>query len=87
QLDNTQLITALNQTWSGFNSQVGRDYSTLTLSLPKKDDGKIELSFVDATPQHERARNQAIYNYQTGNIEKIELYENKKLNQKIMSSM
>ncbi len=36
QLDNTQLITALNQTWSGFNSQVGRDYSTLTLSLPKK---------------------------------------------------
>ena len=36
QLDNTQLITALNQTWSGFNSQVGRDYSTLTLSLPKR---------------------------------------------------
>lgn len=87
QLDNTQLITVLNQTWSGFNSQVGRDYSTLTLSLPKKDDGKIELSFVDATPQHERARNQAIYNYQTGTIEKMELYEDKKLNQKIMSSM
>lgn len=87
QLDNTQLITALNQTWSGFNSQVGRDYSTLTLNLPKKDDGKIELSFVDATPQHERARNQAIYNYQTGTIEKMELYEDKKLNQKIMSSM
>ncbi|WP_267531445.1 sulfite reductase flavoprotein subunit alpha [Acinetobacter oleivorans] len=87
QLDNTQLITALNQTWSGFNSQVGRDYSTLTLNLPKKDDGKVELSFVDATPQHERARNQAIYNYQTGNIEKMELYEDKKLNQKIMSSM
>lgn len=87
QLANTQLITALNQTWSGFNSQVGRDYSTLTLNLPKKDDGKVELSFVDATPQHERARNQAIYNYQTGNIEKMELYEDKKLNQKIMSSM
>lgn len=87
QLDNTQLITVLNQTWSGFNSQVGRDYSTLTLNLPKKDDGKIELSFVDATPQHERARNQAIYNYQTSTIEKMELYEDKKLNQKIMSSM
>lgn len=87
QLDNTQLITVLNQTWSGFNSQVGRDYSTLTLNLPKKDDGKIELSFVDATPQHERARNQAIYNYQIGTIEKMELYEDKKLNQKIMSSM
>lgn len=87
QLDNTQVITALNQTWSGFNSQVGRDYSTLTLNLPKKDDGQIELSFIDATPQHERARNQAVYNYKNGTIEKMELYEDKKLNQKIMSSM
>ncbi|MBJ9772156.1 PepSY domain-containing protein [Acinetobacter baumannii] len=87
QLDNAQLITALNQTWSGFNNQIGRDYSTLTVNLPKKDDGKIELSFVDATPQHERARNQAVYNYKTANIEKTELYEDKKLNQKIMSSM
>ncbi|MDC5573539.1 sulfite reductase flavoprotein subunit alpha [Acinetobacter baumannii] len=87
QLDNAQLITALNQTWSGFNNQIGRDYSTLTVNLPKKDDGKIELSFLDATPQHERARNQAVYNYKTANIEKMELYEDKKLNQKIMSSM
>ncbi|MEX5395398.1 PepSY domain-containing protein [Acinetobacter baumannii] len=87
QLDNAQLVTALNQTWSGFNNQIGRDYSTLTVNLPKKDDGKIELSFVDATPQHERARNQAVYNYKTANIEKMELYEDKKLNQKIMSSM
>ncbi|MGQ1358342.1 PepSY domain-containing protein [Acinetobacter baumannii] len=87
QLDNAQLITALNQTWNGFNNQIGRDYSTLTVNLPKKDDGKIELSFVDAKPQHERARNQAVYNYKTANIEKMELYEDKKLNQKIMSSM
>lgn len=87
KLDNAQLITALNQTWSGFNNKIGRDYSTLTLNLPKKDDGKVELSFVDATPQHERARNQAVYNYKTANIEKMELYEDKKLNQKIMSSM
>lgn len=87
KLDSTQLITALNQTWSGFNNQVGRDYSTLTVNLPKKDDGKVELSFVDAMPQHERARNQAVYNYKTANIEKMELYEDKKLNQKIMSSM
>lgn len=36
QLDNAQLITALNQTWSGFNNQIGRDYSTLTVNLPKK---------------------------------------------------
>lgn len=87
KLDSAQLITALNQTWSGFNNKIGRDYSTLTVNLPKKDDGKVELTFVDATPQHERARNQAVYNYKTAHIEKMELYEDKKLNQKIMSSM
>ncbi len=42
---------------------------------------------MDAVPQHERARNKASYNYQTASIEKLELYEDKKLNEKIMTSM
>ena len=82
-----QLNLALAQTWTGFNSQIGRDYSSLTISIPKKSDGKIELSFFDAIPQHERARNKAVYNYQTAKIESIELYADKKLNEKIMSSI
>lgn len=41
KLDNAQLITALNQTWSGFNNKIGRDYSTLTLNLPKKTMEKL----------------------------------------------
>ena len=82
-----QINLALSQTWTGFNAQVGRDYSTLTVNLPKKPDGKIELNFVDAIPQHERARNKAIFNYKTSTIEKMELYEDQKLNEKIMSSM
>ena len=82
-----QMQFALTQTWSGFNSQIHRDYSTLTVSIPKKSDGKVELTFVDAIPQHERARNKATYNYQTSQIEKLDLYESKALNEKIMSSM
>ncbi|OTG83817.1 PepSY domain-containing protein [Acinetobacter sp. ANC 4648] len=82
-----QINLALTQTWMGFNTQVGRDYSSLTLSIPKKPDGKMDVSFVDVIPQHERARNKATYNYQTSKIEKLELYEDKKLNEKIMSSM
>lgn len=82
-----QINLALAQTWTGFNNQIGRDYSSLTFSIPKKSDGKIELSFFDAIPQHERARNKATYNYQTAKIENIELYANKKLNEKIMSSI
>lgn len=87
ELKPEQINMALTQTWSGFNAQVRRDYSTLTLSIPKKADSKVELTFVDTIPQHERARNKATYNYQTAKIEKLELYEDKKLNEKIMSSM
>ena len=82
-----QIQMALTQTWSGFNTQIQRDYSSITLSIPKKPDGKMDLSFVDAIPQHERARNKATYDYQTAKIEKLELYENKALNEKIMTSM
>lgn len=87
QLSSAQIYDALNKTWTGFNTQLGRDYSSITLNLPKKADQTIELSFIDVTPQHERARNSAVYHYGTGKIEKLELYEDKKLNEKIMSSM
>ncbi|MGR0305289.1 PepSY domain-containing protein [Acinetobacter beijerinckii] len=82
-----QVNTILTQTWTGVNAQIGHQYSSLTLNIPKKDDAKVEVSFVDPTPQHERARNQAVYNYEKKKFEKLELYEDKKLNEKIMSSM
>lgn len=86
-LSTQQVNTILTQTWTGVNAQIGREYSTLTLNIPKRDDAKVEVSFVDIIPQHERARNQAVYNYQDKQFEKFELYEAKKLNEKIMSSM
>lgn len=82
-----QMQTILTQTWTGVQAKLGHDYSTLTLNLPKKVDGKVELGFVDPSPQHERARNKAIYNYQTATVQDVELYADKKLNEKIMSSM
>lgn len=82
-----QLSAALTQTWTGFNAQVGREYSSITLNIPKKANGEMEVSFADAEPQHERARNKAAYDYQAGAITKLELYEEQKLNEKIMSSM
>ncbi|MCH7336701.1 sulfite reductase flavoprotein subunit alpha [Acinetobacter sp. NIPH 2699] len=86
-LSTQQVNTILTQTWTGVNAQIGREYSSLTVNLPKHQDTKVELSFVDAIPQHERARNQAVFNYQDNTFEKFELYEDKKLNEKIMSSM
>lgn len=77
----------LASSWTGFNAQIQRPYSSVTFTLPKKADGLIELSFVDAVPQHERARNKASYNYQINQLKDVELYQDKKLNEKIMSSM
>ena len=82
-----QMQSVLTQTWTGGQAKLGHDYSTLTLNLPKKADGKVELSFVDPIPQHERARNKAVYDYQAAKVQDVELYEDKKLNEKIMSSM
>lgn len=86
-LSTKQVNHILTQSWTGVNAQIGHEYSSLTLTVPKRDDAKVEVSFVDVIPQHERARNQAIYNYQDQQFEKLELYEDKKLNEKIMSSM
>lgn len=86
-LDSLQMQAVLNQTWTGVQAQLGRDYSTMTLNLPKQANGEVSLNFVDAVPQHERARNSATYNYQTDSLTEMSLYEDKKLNEKIMSSM
>lgn len=82
-----QIQTVLQQSWVGFNQQIQRDYSTVTFTLPKKDNGEVSLMFVDAVAQHERARNSATFNYQQSTLTDVSLYEDKKLNEKIMSSM
>ncbi|OUY06066.1 PepSY domain-containing protein [Acinetobacter populi] len=86
-ISSQQISHALNKAWVEFPEKVKRDYSSITFNIPKQNDGKIELSFVDAIAQHERARNSATYDYQNSSIEKMELYADKKLNEKIMSSM
>ncbi|MBD8008415.1 PepSY domain-containing protein [Acinetobacter pecorum] len=78
---------ALDLSWAGFNTQFAHKYSTVTFNLPKKPDGEMQLSFVDPVVQHERARNNATYNYRTAEFTNVEMYEDKKLNEKIMSSM
>jgi len=38
----------LNQAWAGFNAQIARDYSSVTLTVPQQADGRVKISFVDA---------------------------------------
>lgn len=86
-LSNVLVQQQLNQAWAGFNAQIARDYSSVTLTVPQQADGRVKISFVDAIPQNERARNSAVFNLKNNQLEKVDLYANKKLNQKIMSSM
>lgn len=86
-ISSEQIIDALTQTWQGFNQQYQPGYSSITFNLPKSANGKVELSFFDRDIQHERARNSAIYNYTNHSIDNLKLYSDKKLNEKIMSSM
>ncbi len=86
-LDTAKVSDALSQTWNGFNQKIGREYSSLTLNIPEKNNGTVELSFVDAVPQHERAKNTASYDYRSARIEKLKLYEAQPLNEKIMANM
>lgn len=86
-ITSAQIKAALAQTWQGFNQKYKKGYSSITLNIPKANNGTLELSFVDSEIQHERARNSASYNYSTQSIEKLNLYSDKKLNDKIMSSM
>lgn len=81
------ILRALDQSWTGFRTQFAGKYSTVTFNLPKKPDGEMQLSFVDPVAQHERARNNATYNYRSAEFTEVQLYEDKKLNEKIMSSM
>ena len=83
----SQVTTLLTQTWTGVNTQLGREYSSMTFNIPKDQNSKIDLIFQDPTPQNERAFNRATYNYKNRTFEKLDLYENKKLGEKVMNSM
>ncbi|WP_180028072.1 PepSY domain-containing protein [Acinetobacter sp. YH16032] len=86
-LQTEQIHFALNQSWSTFNQQFKNQFSSVTFTIPKRANGELELSFVDPVPQHERARNKATVDLNTNQLKDVELYEDKKLNEKIMSSM
>lgn len=86
-IDETLLVSALNKSWASFQNQFNDKYSSVTFTVPKKADGELKLSFTDVDVQHERARNNATFNYQNDSFDTVEMYTDKKLNEKIMSSM
>ncbi len=75
----------LDQSWKVFNKQIN-SYSTANFKIPERGN-TLEISFVDAIPQHERARNVLKYNVAKQQVEELSFYKDKPLNEKIMTSM
>lgn len=85
--DDTQILSALNLTWNHAQTQLGREFSTITFNIPKQANSKVDFSYTDKIVQHERARNSVTFDYQQNKIIKHDIYEAKPLNEKIMSSL
>lgn len=81
----TNIPAALGQTWIAFSGQVN-SYSTASIKVPNKG-STVEVSFFDAEQQHDRARNTFKYDVKTQEVKELSFYRDKKLNEKIMSSM
>ena len=87
KLDPQQIYRALNQTSLTFPQQLQREYSSLTYKIPKQNNQQLELSFLDAKPQHERANNTATYDYNRKQIVELNIYADKTMNEKIAGSI
>lgn len=80
-----QIPLMLNESWLVFNQQVTQ-FSAATFKIPERGN-LLEITFLDAIPPHDRARNTLKYNVAKDNIEELTLYRDKALNEKIMGSM
>jgi sulfite reductase (NADPH) flavoprotein alpha-component len=76
----------LTQSWQVFQQNVS-NYSTASFKIPDAKSKSLDITFLDAEPAHERARNTLKYDFKNQKIKELSLYEDKKLNEKIMSSM
>lgn len=76
----------LTQSWQAFNQKIN-SYSMASFKIPDAKAKTLDITFMAANPEHERARNTIKYDYKNQKIKEISLYTDKKLNEKIMSSM
>ncbi|XID75272.1 PepSY domain-containing protein [Alkanindiges sp. WGS2144] len=76
----------LDQSWQAFNDQVS-SYSTASFKIPAHNTTRIEITFVDAIPQHERARNMLKYNVVKQQVEELSFYKDKPLNAQLAAGL
>ncbi len=78
---------AVDRAWEVFRNEVSGNYSTVTLRMPDRPGQVFQLNWLDADPPHERANNRAAVDAAGGGFVSGELYADKTLPQRLVSSM
>lgn len=76
----------VDRVWELFRGEVV-SFSTATMRLPERPGQPFQMNWLDADPPHERASNRAAVDLARGVLVDRELYADKTLPQRLMSSM
>lgn len=77
----------LDRVWASFQQEAGKDWSLVTLRMPARNASQIELSYLRANPEHERARNRLYLDVATGEPSRHERYADKPLAGRLVNSI
>lgn len=80
------IARAIDQSWQAFQQQV-KDYSQVNYRLQRGKGKTLDIIYLDANPSSSFARNTIKYNVKQLKVDSISRYDDKPLNEKIMSSM
>jgi sulfite reductase (NADPH) flavoprotein alpha-component len=77
---------SLAPAWDGFREATGGAFKTATFTAPRKADDPVQVRFLPADAQHDRATDQMKLNAATGAVESHDRFKDKSLGDNIYSS-
>ncbi len=77
----------LPRVWQSFGDATQGDWSQVTLQLPARNASNVEVTYLRAAPEHERARNRLSLNAATGEVSQHARYADKPLAGRLVNSI
>ena len=77
----------LGAVWQSFLKETGGDWSQVTLRLPVRGASQVEVTYLTANPEHERARNRITIDVASGDVSQHERYAEKALAGRLVNSI
>ncbi|AGU52272.1 putative FAD/NAD(P)-binding oxidoreductase [Variovorax paradoxus B4] len=82
-----QAAPDLQRVWQSFLEETGGDWSQATLRLPARSASQVEVTYLRAHPEHERARNRVYLDAATGEPTRHRRYADKALAGRLVNSI